>query len=71
MSTTTVADLRATLLRRIDGFLALHGVTATEFGKRAVGDGNFVRDLKTARRSFTMTKLERVERYLNGDGDVG
>lgn len=69
--TIGVADLRATLLRRIEGYILLHGITVTEFGRRAVGDGNFVRDFRNG-RGFTLRKLERLERFLGGEnGDVG
>ena len=37
------------LLTKIDAFLARTGLSATAFGKAAVGDPNFVRELRGGR----------------------
>jgi len=54
------------LLDRIELHLKETHISATRFGRRAVGDPRFVLDLRLGRRPRRRT-LERVERYLQQD----
>jgi hypothetical protein len=51
------------LLDRIELHLKEEHISATRFGRRAVGDPRFVLDLRMGRRPRRRT-LERVEAYL-------
>lgn len=51
------------LLERIERHLKDTHMSATRFGRRAVGDPRFVLDLRMGRRPRRRT-LERVEAYL-------
>lgn len=52
------------LLDRIENHLKEARISATRFGRRAVGDPRFVLDLRLGRRPRRRT-LERVENYLS------
>jgi hypothetical protein len=52
------------LLDRIESHLKEARISATRFGRRAVGDPRFVLDLRMGRRPRRRT-LERVEGYLS------
>lgn len=52
------------LLDRIEKHLKEAHISATRFGRRAVGDPRFVLDLRMGRRPRRRT-LERVEGYLS------
>ena len=54
------------LLERIELHLKETHISATRFGRRAVGDPRFVLDLRLGRRPRRRT-LEKVERYLQQD----
>jgi len=54
------------LLDRIELHLKETHISATRFGRRAVGDPRFVLDLRMGRRPRRRT-LEKVERYLQQD----
>ncbi len=59
------------LLDRIERHLKESHMSATRFGRRAVGDPRFVLDMRMGRRPRRRT-VERVERYLretSGSGD--
>lgn len=51
------------LVDRIELHLKEAHISATRFGRRAVGDPRFVLDLRLGRRPRRRT-LEKVERYL-------
>ena len=53
-----------TLLDRIEIHLINHRISATRFGRRAVGDPRFVLDLRLGRRPRRRT-LERLNAYLD------
>ena len=53
-----------TLLDRIEIHLIKHRISATRFGRRAVGDPRFVLDLRLGRRPRRRT-LERLNAYLD------
>ncbi len=55
------------LLDRIERHLEESHITATRFGRRAVGDPRFVLDLRLGRQPRRRT-LEKVERYLSEQG---
>jgi hypothetical protein len=54
------------LLDRIERHLKETHMSATRFGRRAVGDPRFVLDLRAGRRPRRRT-VEKVERYLDND----
>lgn len=51
------------LLARIDAFLEAHGISPTAFGMSAVGDPNFVRDLRAGREPRRRV-VSKVEDYM-------
>lgn len=53
-----------TFLAEIDAFLAESGMSATAFGKAAVGDPNFVKDLRDG-RSASLRLVEKVNAYIS------
>jgi len=53
-----------TLLERIERHLKDNHISATRFGRRAVGDPRFVLDLRMGRRPRRRT-IERLNAYLN------
>ena len=55
------------LLDRIELHLKETHISATRFGRRAVGDPRFVLDLRLGRRPRRRT-LEKVESYLGRSG---
>lgn len=55
------------LLDRIELHLKETHISATRFGRRAVGDPRFVLDLRMGRRPRRRT-LEKVESYLGRSG---
>lgn len=63
-----------TLLDRIENHLIEYRISATRFGRRAVGDPRFVLDLRTGRRPRRRTLerlnayLDRIERRIEGKG---
>jgi hypothetical protein len=56
------------LLAEIDRFLNKTGMTPTAFGKAAIGDPNFVRDLRGGRepRSRLITRAQEFMRGYTG-----
>lgn len=52
-----------TLLERIEKHLKDNHISATRFGRRAVGDPRFVLDLRLGRRPRRRT-IERLEAYI-------
>ncbi len=51
------------LLDQIEGYLARSGTKASMFGRQAVGDPRFVRDLREGRRPRRKTQ-ELVKQFL-------
>jgi len=66
--TSSVAQLHASLLRRVEDFIATNDLNATLFGKLAVNDGNFMRDLRSG-RNMTLRRLECAEAFIRCDWD--
>ena len=54
------------LLQRIERHLRLRRMTPTRFGREALGDPNFVLNLKDGREPRLKT-VRRVEAYLNAN----
>jgi hypothetical protein len=52
------------LLERIERYLKARQMSATRFGRRAIGDPRFVLDLRMGRRPRRRT-LEKVESFLS------
>lgn len=50
-------------LQKIEEFLAKSGMPPTIFGRQAVGDGNFLRELRNG-RSPSLRVAERVESFI-------
>lgn len=48
----------------VEGFLAESGMAQTTLGAKALGDPNFVRDLRGGKRSFNLATVEKVERFI-------
>lgn len=53
----------AQFLAHIDAFLERSGMAATRFGKAAVGDPNFVHDVRSG-RSPSLALVERVNAFI-------
>ncbi|MBB4618649.1 hypothetical protein [Sphingomonas abaci] len=51
------------LLTDIDAFLEKHGVTPVSFGRQAMRDPHFVRDLRAGRRVWPETE-QRVRSFM-------
>jgi 2,4-dienoyl-CoA reductase-like NADH-dependent reductase (Old Yellow Enzyme family) len=49
--------------QKVDQFLERSGMSATRFGREAVGDPNLVRDLR-AGRAPTLRLVELIDRYI-------
>lgn len=60
---------RELLIERIEEHLSEKGLTATEFGKQAMSDPNFVFDLRDGRNPQIGT-LDRVNEYISGAGEA-
>lgn len=56
------------MLRRIEQFIVLHGLSDTTFGQRAVNDGHFVQDLREG-VNMTLRRLERAEAFMRAAPD--
>jgi hypothetical protein len=63
-----VPEFRATVLRRIERFIALQGLSDTTFGQQAVNDGHFVQDLRGG-VNMTLKRLERAEAFMRAAPD--
>lgn len=59
----------AEFLSRIERFIARKGLTESAFGKNALGDPNFVLELRRGRSPHLRT-IERVERYMRGKSEA-
>jgi plasmid stability protein len=64
----SVTEFRATVLRRIEQFIVLHGLSDTTFGQQAVNDGHFVQDLREG-VNMTLRRLERAEAFMRAAPD--
>ncbi len=65
---TSVTEFRATVLRRIEKFIAVRGLSDTTFGQQAVNDGHFVQDLREG-VNMTLRRLERAEAFMRAAPD--
>lgn len=54
---------RTSFLARVDAFLRATGMSSYRFGVEAVGDGKFVRRLRTG-SSVTLRLIERAEAFI-------
>ena len=52
------------LLAEIEAFIAAKGMTETAFGRRAMSDPHFVRDVRGARRLWPHT-VEKVRNFMS------
>jgi hypothetical protein len=52
------------LLEKIEAFLKAKGMSATAFGKAALGDPRFVSDLRKGTRSVTMRTNDTVLAFI-------
>ena len=55
--------LAQSFITDIDQFLARHGLEPSAFGKQALGDPNFIFDLKKGRSPSTRT-MDKVRAYM-------
>lgn len=53
----------ANFLSRIEQFIAAKGMTESAFGKAALGDPNFILELRRGRSPHLRT-IERVQEYM-------
>lgn len=63
-------DLTTQFIAEIDAFLDRSGMTATNFGKIALNDPNFVGDLKNEGRQPTLKVVGRVQQFIRSQ-DAG
>jgi len=61
MVTTLPSD--ADMLAKIEAFCDRHGMSPTTFGRKAVGDGNFVTGLR-GKRSMTLRTGKRIVDFM-------
>jgi hypothetical protein len=54
-------------LAEIESFLAASGMSASAFGRAAVGDPNFVGDLRTKDRMPSLRLVEKVDAYIKAN----
>jgi predicted transcriptional regulator len=54
------------LLTEIEAALTKTGLSATKFGKDAVGDPSFVFDLREGKRDLRMSTVQRVREFIAG-----
>lgn len=52
------------LLTEIEAVLTKTGLSASKFGKEAVGDRNFVFDLREGRRDLRLSTVEKVREFI-------
>jgi len=58
-----------TFQRQIESFLETTGMTATAFGKNALGDPNFVFDLRNGRVP-NLVVVDRIQQFIRANGVV-
>lgn len=58
-------SLRDDVLIEVEDFLSSRKVEPTKFGREALGDPNFVRDLRNGRRIWPET-AEKVRNFIAG-----
>jgi hypothetical protein len=56
------------LLTEIEEALEKSGLSASKFGKDAVGDSNFVFDLREGKRDLRLSTVQRVRDFIAGQG---
>ena len=56
-------DTYATLIRLIDAFIALHGMTDTAFGLAAVNDGKIVPRIRSG-KNITLRTVQRLVAFM-------
>lgn len=56
-------DTYATLIRQIDAFIALHGMTDTAFGLAAVNDGKIVPRIRSG-KNITLRTVHRLTDFM-------
>lgn len=56
-------DIRKTLLEHIEDYLAASGMSASAFGKGAVGDPSLVRRLRGG-SSISLKTIEKIEGFM-------
>jgi predicted transcriptional regulator len=56
------------LLNEIEATLTKTGLSATKFGKDAVGDPSFVFDLREGKRDLRMSTVQKVRDFIAGQG---
>lgn len=55
--------VRSTVLSRIEAFCTQHGVGVGEFGRLAVGNRDFIADLR-AQKPVTLGRVEKAEAFM-------
>lgn len=54
----------ADILTRIEQFCREKEMSTTTFGRRAIGDGNLVSDLRVGKRSLTLKTANRIISFM-------
>lgn len=68
MVTTLASD--ADILRQIEAYCGEQGVSVTTFGRRSIGDGNLVADLRAGKRSLTLKTANRIIEFIAAGSDT-
>lgn len=63
MSTTLASD--ADILDRIEKFCTEQDFPTTTFGRKAIGDGNLVSELRAGRRSLTLKTANKIVSFID------
>lgn len=63
-----MTDLHQQFEAEIDAFLERSGLEPWRFGKVALGDPNFMADLRIRKRSPTLKTIEKVREFIAGYG---
>ena len=62
MTTTLASD--ADVLKRIEQFCRDQNIPITTFGRKAIGDGNLIPNLRAGKRSLTLKTANRVLAFM-------
>lgn len=55
--------MSSTLIDQIDAFVDLHGMSPITFGRKALGDPHFVKELREG-RDIRVSTLDRVQNFM-------
>ena len=61
-----MASRRTEFPERVEAFIKMWGYTDSEFGRRALGDPNFILELRRSGRSPTLRTVQKIEEFMKG-----